>query len=183
MTNDFLADRRRALEESFFAKRNQALLEGLKVQLKKEQLAKASGICEDVVLDSLVDAGFSADTVAALSLAPLVAVAWADGKLADAERDALLEASSKEGISEGSTARELFENWLQEAPDENLVSAWKAFVGAAVDGFSEPAAAFRHDLIGRAKKVAQAAGGILGLGSISSSEQKVLDDLESAFPS
>jgi hypothetical protein len=77
----------------------------------------------------------------------------------------------------------LFENWLQEAPDENLVSAWKAFVGAAVDGFSEPAAAFRHDLIGRAKKVAQAAGGILGLGSISSSEQKVLDDLESAFPS
>lgn len=183
--SDFLADRRRALEDSFFAKRNQLLLEGLKTEVKKEQLAQASGITDDTVLETLVEAGFSSETVAALALAPLVAVAWADGKLEDGERAALLKASSDEGIADDSTARELLENWLKEAPDKNLVPAWKGFVAAATADITTPAAvaAFRDKVLGRARKVAQSAGGILGVGSISPSEQQVLKDLESAFPS
>jgi len=182
--SDFLSDRRRALEDSFFAKRNQALLEGLKAEVKKEHLAEASGITDDAVLESLVEAGFSSETVAALSLAPLVAVAWADGKLEDGERAALLKASSEEGISDDSTARELLENWLHEAPDKSLIPAWKGFVAAATADIKPAAvAAFRDDVLGRARKVAQSAGGILGVGSISPSEQHVLDDLKSAFPS
>lgn len=181
---DFLADRRKALEDSFFAKKDRVLLEQMKKEVTKDELAKASGIGDDSILDTLVAAGFSADAVAALSLAPLVAVAWADGKLDDRERSALLDASSDEGLVEGSVARDLFEGWLNEAPSNDLVPAWKAFVTAAVGGMAEPAAAtFRDDLVGRARQVATAAGGILGLGSISSAEQEVLDDLESAFSS
>jgi hypothetical protein len=40
----------------------------------------------------------------------------------------------------------------------------------------------RHDVIGRAREVAEAAGGFLGMGSkISQAEQKMLERLESAF--
>lgn len=41
--------------------------------------------------------------------------------------------------------------------------------------------ALSHDLLGRARAVAEAAGGFLGLGKISSSEQAVLTELERAF--
>lgn len=184
MSSDFLGDRRRALEDSFFAQKDRLLLDRLREEVKKEDLAKASGITDDSILDTLVEAGFSADAVAALALAPLVAVAWADGKLDDKEREALLTASSDEGLDAGSAAHELFQGWLQSAPGDDLVPAWKSFVAAAVKEMSEAAAkSFQEDLLGRARKVAQAAGGILGVGSISGAEQVVLTDLESAFSS
>ena len=184
MSSDFLGDRRRALEDSFFALQDRQLLDRLREEVKKEDLAKASGITDDRVLDTMVEAGFAANAVAALSLAPLVAVAWADGKLDDPEREALLRASSEEGLVSGSPAHELFECWLKSAPGDELVRAWKSFVAAASEGLGEAAAqSFRAEILGRARKVAQAAGGMLGVGSISAAEQQVLKDLESAFSS
>ena len=54
MADDFLGDRKKALEESFFAKENAALLERLKVeewaQATKAKLAEISGIQDDEVL-------------------------------------------------------------------------------------------------------------------------------------
>ena len=42
--------------------------------------------------------------------------------------------------------------------------------------------ALKEDLLGRARAVAEAAGGLLGFGNkVSKSEQAVLDDLEEAF--
>lgn len=184
MSSDFLGDRRRALEDSFFAQQDRQLLDRLREEVKKEDLAKASGITDEAVLDSLVEAGFSADAVAALALAPLVAVAWADGKLDDKEREALLQSSSSEGIEPGSPSHDLFQGWLASAPGDDLVPAWKSFVAAASQGMGDAAAkSFHADVIGRARKVAQAAGGVLGVGSISAAEKQVLDDLESAFSS
>ena len=50
MTGDFLGDRKKALEESFFAKENAALLDRLKVdqwaKASKEKLSEISGIDE-----------------------------------------------------------------------------------------------------------------------------------------
>jgi len=52
-------------------------------------------------LDSLIASGISPDTIAAVSLIPLVAVAWADKKLEAKERDAILNAATEAGISAG----------------------------------------------------------------------------------
>jgi hypothetical protein len=182
--SDFLGDRRKALEDSFFAKRDRALLDQLHQQLQKEELSKASGITDDAVLESLVAAELGAQTITALSLVPLVATAWADGKLEATERDAIVAAIEGQGIQPGSIPHKLLEHWLSEAPGEDLVVAWKGYIGAIASSMPDGAAtALRNEVLGRAKNVAQAAGGILGLGSISNAEQEVLDDLESAFPS
>src|SRR5712671_898371 len=55
MTDEFLGDRRAALEEAFFAKQNALLRQKLKdsweARAKKEALAAASGIADDTVLE------------------------------------------------------------------------------------------------------------------------------------
>ncbi len=75
MADDFLGDRKKALEESFFAKENERLLENLRAEkaklAAKEALAEASQIRDESVLDSLVELGIGPDTWTALSLIPL----------------------------------------------------------------------------------------------------------------
>lgn len=180
---DFLAERRRALEESFFHKRNQELLDKLKRQLSsqehKKALATASGISDDAVLDHLLAAHISGETIAAVAIAPLVVVAWADGKLDEREKQAILSASETEGIAPHTLSYELLQDWLNSPPNDVLLSAWKDYVRAARQKLSSQALeALKTDVLGRARKVAHASGGILGLAKISAAEEQVLRDLE-----
>lgn len=187
MSEDFLGDRRRALEEEFFAKQNRQLLQQLRetttAQSKKEALATASGITDAAVLEQLVAMDVSSETLAALSLVPLVEVAWADGKLDAKERSAILAAAEQSGLSKGSASYRLLEEWLGEQPSPQLLVAWKGYV-AALSGTLDAQArqALKQDLLGRARAVAEAAGGFLGFGKrVSRAEQAVLTELEQAF--
>lgn len=181
-----LGDRRKALEESFFARRNRELLDKLKAEMADEetrsQLAAALGFQDPPLIDELMKTGIDAQALAALGMVPLVAVAWADGKLDVKERDAVRAGAAAEGIAAGSAAQLVLEHWLEERPDPALIDAWKRYVKALQDQLG-PAQHRRlgEDLLGRARKVAHAAGGILGLGSISGDEQKVLEELKSVF--
>ena len=182
----FLHDRKNGLEEAFFVKHNRELLERLqqKVALESsvELLAEATGIDDESMLTEMVELGISAQTVAALGLVPLVLVAWADGRIQSAERDALLEAASAAGIEAGSESFELLAGWLEEKPDDAMVQAWEDYVRALSATASEGSrAALRAVTLGRAEAVAQAAGGLLGVGRVSSSERQVLDRLAAAF--
>jgi hypothetical protein len=64
-----------------------------------------------------------------------------------------------------------------------LLAAWKAYVAGLSRTLDVHAKqALKQDLLGRARVVAEAAGGFLGLGKrISSAEQAVLTELEQAF--
>ena len=64
-----------------------------------------------------------------------------------------------------------------------LLAAWKSYVAALSEALSQEALTdLKNDLLGRAKLVAEAAGGMLGLGNkISKSEQAMLDELAQAF--
>jgi tellurite resistance protein len=187
MSDEFFGDRRRALEESFFAKRNQQLLEQLQEQVAAESqrasLSAASGISDPAVLDVLVSFGVEPATLAALSLVPLVQVAWADGTVEPQERAAILQAAEAEGLDKQDAAFQLLERWLQQPPDKSLLGAWKDYVGALSKKLSEEARQQLHqDVIGRARQVAEAAGGILGLvHKVSAAERAVLAELEKAF--
>ena len=61
--------------------------------------------------------------------------------------------------------------------------AWREYVGALAESLDRAALdALKNDVMGRARGVAEAAGGFLGLGNkVSSEEQAVLDELAKAF--
>ena len=185
--DDFLGDRRRALEEEFFRKENEKLRQQLRAKMEsqkhREGLAKASGISHPEVLDHLVKLGLDAETVIALGLVPLIDVAWADGKMDEKERLAVLSAAREKGVDDASPAGLLLAGWLSAPPAPKLRQAWIDYVRALCQKLdAKEQAELRDDLLGRARAVAEAAGGFLGLGSkVSSREQQELARLEAAF--
>lgn len=188
MSRDLLADRGKGLDESFFAKHNEALRQRLRdreqVRKQKEALSAASGIADHVVLEELVALEFGSDTLPALSLVPLVAVAWADGRIDDKEHRALLSAAEEMGIAKQDPSWQLTERWLVRQPTPDLLLAWKYYVRARwITLSSEAQCAMRAKLLDRARAVAAATGGFLGIGQkVSASEEDVLEELERALP-
>jgi hypothetical protein len=187
MGEETLGDRRRVLEEAFFAEENEKLLQRLRqadaAKSRKAALAAASGIADDAVLDRLVALGVDGGTVAALALVPLVMVAWADGGIDDRERDAVLAGAAEAGLGRQDAASQLLDRWLRERPPGDLLAAWTDYtraVSAALDGPTR--ARLQADVLGRARRVAEAAGGFLGVGrKVSAAEDAVLKRLEGAF--
>src|SRR5687768_6259385 len=115
-----LEERGRALENQFFEKENQKKLEAMRAkeaaQATREDLRKASGMTDDAVLDKLVALGLKTNTIAALSLVPLIEVAWADGEVQDNERNAILQGAHGKGLEQGSDGYELLQSWLRKKP-------------------------------------------------------------------
>jgi len=181
-----LEERGRALENQFYEKENQeklaAMKEKLDTQRSKDELRKASGMSDDAVLDQLVTLGLRANTIAALSLVPLIQVAWADGTIQDNERTAILQGAHGKGLEEGSDGYELLQSWLKRQPGDELFTAWEAYIKAlAAQLNDEQNRLLRNQIVGFAKMVAGSAGGILGFGKVSASEETVLHRIEAAF--
>src|ERR1044071_7706979 len=122
-----LEERGKALEDEFFYKEEQkkihAMKEKLDAQQTREELKKVSGMSDDAVLDKLVALGLQANTIAALSLVPLISVAWADGQIQDNEREAILQGAHGKGLEQGTDGYELLQTWLAKQPSEELFAA------------------------------------------------------------
>lgn len=185
--SDALGDRRKELEESFFAKQNQQLVEKLKADkqrvMTKDGIREVTGIENDAVLERLVALKLNRETVAALALFPLIEVAWADGAVDTKESAAVLEAAHQSGILKGSSAHTLIEGWLKLKPPAALHTAWFNYLLALCAGMTaDDKAMLKNELLGKARLVAEASGGILGLGSkVSKAEHDTLKKLEEAF--
>lgn len=182
---EILRDRGRSLEDEFFRREDKRLIEQLTAlraaEATREALGKASGITTPAVLDKLIGLGIRAETVAALSIVPLVEVAWADGAIDPKERRAILE---RAGVPQDSTAGALLAAWLDRRPDPKLLTAWTHLVRAMSEQLGPAEAArLKTGLLERARAVAAAAGGMFGVGSkISTAEAAMLAKLEAAFP-
>jgi hypothetical protein len=181
-----LEERGRALENQFYEKENQEKLAAMKQKLDaqrtKDELRKASGMSDDAVLDRLVALGLRANTIAALSLVPLIQVAWADGAIQDNERTAILQGAHGKGLEEGTDGYELLQTWLKQQPGDALFTAWESYIKALASQLNdEQNRLLRNQIVGFAKLVATSAGGILGFGKVSSTEDKVLARIEAAF--
>jgi hypothetical protein len=178
---------RRDLEDAFFLKEDKRLMDRLqalnKLEETKESLSKVSGIRDDKVLQKLIDLDVQPNIVASLAAIPLVEVAWADGKVDEKERRAVLAAAESEGIRRGEIEFELLDAWLARKPEPRLQDAWKHYVeGLCAVLTLEERTALKRELLEHARSIAQASGGFLGLGSrISQSEAAMLRTLEEAF--
>lgn len=94
-------------------------------------MAASSGITDEAVLDRLIDEGLTPASIAAVALAPLVAVAWADRKLEEKERKVVLEEAEKSGIRAGAAEYDLLSRtWLLTPPPPSLLAAWREYAQA-----------------------------------------------------
>jgi hypothetical protein len=183
-----LKDRGRALEDQFFQKEEAKKIADLrdkKAKLEtKEALRTASGLDDDGVLDRLVEIGISAKTLAAVSLVPLVVVAWADGEMDKREEEAILHGAKGKGIEEGSDAYELLSTWLKRKPGNDLFDAWAGYIEALDHALTgEQLKVLKRQVIDRARAVAESAGGFLfgAIGRVSSEEKDAIAKLEAVF--
>jgi uncharacterized tellurite resistance protein B-like protein len=187
MTKDPFEQRRKALEEEFFANREQKLVAKLRSTLEKEHpretLKKLTGIQDDTVVATLVALHVDRDTLAAFALYPLVEVAWADGRVDETERQAFLQAAAEHGLVADSPGHLALREFLKETPRDEARKAWFAWASELKGRLSpDERRKLREGLVKRARAVAEASGGILGLGPrISAAEQKILDKIEATF--
>jgi hypothetical protein len=187
MTNG-LNNRARNLEDEFFLKEDQKLIQKLREmrQMKetREALALVSGIKNEAVLNKLVELQVRPETIAALALIPLIEVAWADGNIDEKERSTVLKATEKVGFARQDIDRVLLEEWLKKKPDPELLNVWSIYIqGLCQELDASQINLLKAEFIGHARQVAEASGGILGVTrKISAKEEKMLGKIEEAFP-
>lgn len=185
---EFMLEKRgQQLEDAFFLKEDMKLIEQLREMKEMEEsmeaLAQASGITDDAILQKLVELNIHAEVVSAMTAVPLVMVAWADGKLDDNEKKAVLHGAHEAGISEECPSYKILGRWLTHQPGDELLDAWIGFTRTVSEALDDDARqSLKADLLQRARNVAEASGGFLGLTSaISDAEKDVLARLKAAF--
>ncbi len=187
MRTPFLREHGRTLLDAIFHEQNQKLLEEFHARLekldKRQQLASICGIDDEELLSHLVELDMQPEVVAAIAVVPLVVVAWADGAVQDAERQAILQAADSCGVPAEDGRFPVLEHWLSHKPGPEVLDAWKLYIAALCKQLSaEEVTELKEDLLGRVQTIAEAAGGLLGLTSkISSKEQAMITTLEQAF--
>jgi hypothetical protein len=173
--------RQRSLEAAFFQKVDAKLLANLRSELAQLEAAKGmkhvSGIMDDKVLRDLVNLGVTAESFMAMRFVPMIYVAWSDRQMSAAERAAILKAAESENILPDSPAYHLLRTWLEARPDSAIFVAWRNYIRELARVM--PAGSLT-ELRERTKSLchqaAKAAGGVLGIGSISQAEQKAIDE-------
>jgi hypothetical protein len=182
-----LNDRSHSLMDEFFHKEDQKLIQQMrefqKFEEHKAALAKASGIKNESILKKLTELKIEPAALAALMLVPLVEVAWADGEVDEKERAVILSAAEKSGLAKESPQYALLEQWIQKRSDPRLMKAWSLYVEGLCEELSGAQInALKSEVMGMARAIAEASGGIMGLGmKTSSKETQILQKLETAF--
>lgn len=180
-------NRARALEDAFFTQHNHRLLSQLRerevVASKLGALEEVSGIRDPKLLEECLALDVHAETFAALLLAPMIAVAWADGEIALEERHAILRVAEKNGIHHGTSAYQLLAGWLEAKFPPSVMVAWSSYVRGVLESLSpDSAEALRKGILKDASQVADAAGGFWGFGGrISAAEEAVLSEIRNAL--
>jgi hypothetical protein len=187
MADTRLTSRQHALEDAFYREDTESYRAALELRKEEESaledLATASGIGDEALLRRLAGLGIRADTLAALTLIPLIEVAWADGKMNEGEREAVLFGAESTGIPRESPSHGLLRIWTLDQPAPDLVDAWSEYIRALCRELGdEQRARLERNILRRARAVAEAAGGFLGLGSkVSKKESAALESLARAF--
>lgn len=167
---DSLADRGRGLEEGFFRKRDQELIEKLRLSARaateRRQIGDAIGVKDEKTLSDLLELGYTRETVGLLHLVPLVQVAWAEGNVSKRERELIMEAAGARGVEKGSAAHKKLVEWLERRPSEAFFQKTLAIIQAILGALPEDKQeGSKRDLVAYCTRIAEASGGILGLGS------------------
>ncbi len=180
LTKSNKTSRGKALEEAFFYRMDQELIELLSKRLQREEkirlFANSTGIRDRQGLESLVDSGFELSTLTAFIWVPLIFVAWADGNADEFEKKSFFDVLTSKGIASETASMMVAHAWFRQSPKEELWKLWEDFTATTMSSLNP---VIRNELIdeivGLCHVVAHSSGGLLGLGKISPSESKVID--------
>ena len=183
--HEFLDDRRRALEDEYFRKRDRELIEKMRQATASERaktaLSEKTGLSDPALLKDLEELGFTPDTVSVLPLVPIVQMAWAEGGITSAERQLLVTLARQREIAAGSPADTLLSDWMARKPSDDVFARATRLIRAMLDAGGPDTDAAHHwsadDVINYSESIAAASGGIFGLGRISADEREVLTNI------
>jgi hypothetical protein len=193
MDNEIFKDRERANEAAYFRQQDAKLLDSLRARAPLDEIASAIGeklqVDNPELLERVRQLGLKPETAPALLLAPLVQVAWAEGKITRDEQDAVLRLAQARGVEADSPPYGQILEWLAVRPSD---ATFDTAVEILKYGFAVLPEAEREDRIKRmveaCHEVASASGGglarLLGLGSsVSEVEASMLDDITTTLRS
>jgi len=186
MNTGALDTRLRAIEDEFFyqvdLKLSQAIRDKTVREEERARLSHLMCVHDAVTLDELIDHGINEETIAVMLLVPLVFVAWADGKVTDAERKRVVEIVSRYAHENSEASVGIIESWLKERPSESLWTAWAAYAEVLQQRSSPTASAMLADqLLTHAHSVAEVSTGFLSRLRIDPEKQQSLDRLRKAL--
>ena len=157
---------RTALEGLFFRERDQKILARVRAEYRRramrEALRGATGVSDDIV-DRILSFGVDTQSLPAFLFAPLIALAWSDGRVDDRERRAILDEIEAAGLSRRSVAHRVFKGWLKKQPPPGFMETWEDYIRALCKPLALRERAWLASAIRwRAHAAASASGGILG---------------------
>jgi hypothetical protein len=147
-------------------------------------LAEPSGVAHHAAALLCAAGRMEAKSLAALSLAPLVAIAAAEGGVDDREKSLVLAWAADAGLRQRDAAYGLVEQWLAAPPGRELLALWKTHYVARLSLMLTPEAkrAFKVELLNRARVLIEATGAFSGIGqSPSRAEQAVIHEIDAAL--
>ncbi len=162
-----MAIERNENEEKYFAEVEAQLRRELRVELdqKAHKLAEASKIAATLAVDDATlaarvhELGFDGETARVFDVLPLVHVAWADGKVHREERTMILDLVAGRGVAPGTAAFRTIEALLEERPTDTFMHESIELLRAIAQRSGRS-----HDIVQQCIEIADASGGILGLG-------------------
>jgi tellurite resistance protein len=183
--SDIFKERERGFEADYFRKQDAKLLEKMRERAALQEVAQALAdklrVDNSELLRRVVDLGLNRETGAAILLAPLVQVAWAEGEVTEREREVIFEVAASRGVARGTPVHAQLEAWLRERPSDALFETAMEVMRA---GLAILPPAEREEraraIVEACKRVAEVSGGglarLLGMGSgIVREEAAVLD--------
>lgn len=180
--NDGITEDVRKREEEYFRRKDRELIERLRQAAADAEMRKtlenATGIHDIAQLEELQSLGFTPETLALLPLVPVLQVAWAEGGVSAAERTMIVNLARSREIAAGSAADVQLQAWLDTRPSEDTFRKASRLIGAMLD---QPAGAEMQvnadDLLKYCEQIAQASGGLFGIGRVSAEEKAALQQI------
>lgn len=192
MPDEIFKDRERGFEAEWANRQNAELIQKLRQREQLEAiaavLAKKLQTDDPALLQRVIDLGVTLETSPAFLLAPLVQVAWAEGKVADQERETVLNLAAARGVATDSPAHAQLVEWLRRRPSDELFDAAVDVIKAGLSVLPQKERDERVSVLATAcKEVAEASGDLwhrLGLSSgVSKEEYAFLDQIRSKLRS
>jgi hypothetical protein len=175
-------------EDEYFARRDRELIETARRKAadaaELRRLGEALGLSDDELLDKLRAAGFGPSHVALVPVLPALEIAWSDGAVGKAEGELLKEQLRRHSAGQQPSAEAIakLDDFLQTRPPDHVFDGARRAAQIAVSNAGEGE---RRELTTRimaeARAVAEAGGGLLGLGTVSTPERRALDALAAAL--
>ena len=184
--DDALGGKKRKLEEEYFRKRDQELLDRMRraaaARQARHDLEERTGLHDPELLNELEALGFTPDTIVLLPLVPLIQVAWSEGGVSKAEHNQIAALARQRGISDGSPADLQLKEWLDRRPHPHVFEGATRLIRAMLAaGSQEMHDLTADDLVKYCEAIAHASGGILGgfmgIGTVSAEERAAMEQI------